>query len=460
MEKDLFLGRASEGVNFVECQFMDMQGNIRQVSLTIEQLKSTGTTSVDGSSVFGKIIPPTESDMVLVPDFSTFCHIPWRLGSARVICDIYYPPKKEGLPLKPFEGCPRGVLRRLIKIMNRSLKKDVQRFYRAEIKEIKALFAPEVEVLLVPEEYDYSKIHLDPDIKNDHYFVPLKEKADKALKEMLQFLGEMGLKKEKVHTEVASFQYEIGIGYGDIMSIADGTMTIKYVISEIARKHGFRASFIPKFNKNVNGSGMHVHQNLIAVIDRAGKDKLTREKKNIFFDKKRKNGLSSFGENYIAGLLKYAREITAITNPLPISYKRLVPDAEAPTYVYFDWLNRTALARGHSEGTNKVRVEYRAPDPTCNPYLAFAAMLAAGLSGINEGLRLKSCRHKRNLYKDHEGVENLPGNLGEALMLMNGSKMLRASLGDFIINSLYRLGSAEWRSACSEITTEDIKKYF
>ena len=185
MEKDLFLGRASEGVNFVECQFMDMQGNIRQVSLTIEQLKSTGTTSVDGSSVFGKIIPPTESDMVLVPDFSTFCHIPWRPGSARVICDIYYPPKKEGLPLKLLEGCPREFLRRLIKIMNRSLKRMFNDFIAPRLKKLR-LF------LLRRLKFTCRKNMI---IRKFILILTLRmiiilfrsRKADKALKEMLHF---------------------------------------------------------------------------------------------------------------------------------------------------------------------------------------------------------------------------------------------------------------------------------
>lgn len=448
-------------IRFIKCQFTDIQGNIREVTVTMEQLLGTGTTSVDGSSVFGKIIPPTESDMVLVPDLSTFCPIPWLPDTARVICDIYHPPKKQGAPLEPFKASPRGVLRSLTKKMNKTLKKEVQRRYpNATVKKIKAQFAPEVEFLLVPEEYDYLKIYLDSKIKGYHYFISPKEREDKALKEMLEFLGIMGLKKEKYHTEVTDYQHEIGFGHDDIMVIADGVMTIKYVVEAIAKQYGFRVSFIPKFKADVNGSGMHVHQNLAAVISRVVKGKVIEETKNIFFDKRRKNCLSMLGENYIAGLLKYAREITAITNRLPISYKRLVPDAEAPTYVYFDWLNRTALARGHSEGTNKIRVEYRAPDPTCNPYLAFAAMLAAGLAGIKEKLRLKSCRRKRNLYKDHEGVLSLPGNLLEALSLMKGSRMLRSSLGNFIINALLKLGDEEWRRFSREITAEDIKNYF
>jgi len=446
-------------IEFIKCQFTDMQGNIREVTLTANQIKGTGVTSVDGSSVFGKIIPPTESDMVLVPDFSTFNFIPWSSSTARVICNVYYPPEKEDSIVKPFEGCGRGILKKVVKDMEDFLKEHIRKMFPNEkILKIRAYFAPEFEFLLLPEEYDFFNIHLDLNIKNNHYFIPPEKNDDSALKEIIKHLGSMGLKKEKYHTEVSGFQHEIGIGHGNVMHIADGTMTAKYIIENIAKNHGFRASFIPKFNKNVNGSGMHVHQNLSITVAKKSGNKIKKEKINLFFDLSKKDGLSNIGRQYIAGLLKYSREITAITNPLPISYKRLVPGAEAPTYISWDWLNRTALCRGHSKGTKKIRVEYRSPDPLCNPYLAFAAMLCAGISGIEENLKLPPSDN-RNFYTDNEGVKELPGNLGEALEQMNRSTMLRKKMGDFIIDTLFKLGNNLWRDECREITDIDIKKY-
>lgn len=436
------------GTENIECHLTDMQGNRKSVSVTSQELSERGLTSTDGSSVFGKIIPPTESDMVLVPNLETFCLVPWSPNSARVICNVYYPPDKEGVAMLPFEGCGRSILQNVVGKMDRLIRR---RWPEKDITEVMAYFAPEVEFLLLPEDYDIDKIHLDPALKNNNYFVSPSLKIDKALKEIIKYLGMVGLKKEKYHTEVATHQYEIGIGYGNAVLIADGVMTTKYIIEKVAEQYGLKASFIPKFNKNVNGSGMHVHQN-IAV-------KCGDEKINLFFDSKKKNGLSDMGRSYIAGLLKYAREITAITNPLPISYKRLVPGCEAPTYISWDWQNRTALCRGHSKGTKKIRVEYRSPDPKCNPYLAFAAMLSAGLSGIEENLKLETSQ-KRNYYTDHDGIKQLPANLGEALERMNNSKMLRKKMGNYIINFIYKLGKNEWRDYCQAVSSTDIEKYF
>jgi glutamine synthetase len=336
-----------------------------------------------------------------------------------------------------------------------------------------AEFAPEIEFILVKGDYDISRLHLDQNLRNDHYFVPPRHDIDVALKQMVSALSSASLRKEKYHTEVTTCQCEIGIGHYDVSGMADATMFLKTVIERVAQVNRLKASFLPKFRKGVNGSGMHVHQNLAAIVKKAKSKKETRV--NLFFDSKAedglsdnreiilqdclKDGLSDIGKSYIAGLLKYAPEITALTNPIPLSYKRLVPGCEAPTYIAWDWQNRTALCRGHSPGTHKVRVEYRAPDPKCNPYLAFAAMLAAGLEGIEEGLELKGADN-RNFYKDSKGVEELPANLGEALKRMNESDMLRKRLGDFIIDKIFELQMGVWREYCQEVTDTDIRRYF
>ncbi len=441
-----------EGIEFVKYQFTDMQGNIREVTLTIESIQGAGMTSVDGSSVFGKIIPPTESDMILMPDLSTISRIPWSDKTARIICDVFHPPDTENGELVPFEGCPRHILKTVEASMENALKAAVRkRFPGKRIKKYHAHFAPEVEFILLKADYDHAVIHLDQALKNDHYFIPPQQKIDETLKEIIKDLGKMGLRKEKYHTEVTSYQYEIGIRHGNILEIADATMTLKYIIENVAQLHDLKASFIPKFRQDVNGSGMHVHQNLAVTI---GNDEF-----NLFYDASKDDGLSDIGKGYFAGLLHHAKEITALTNPLPICYKRLVPGCEAPTYVAWDWLNRTALCRGHSKGTQKIRVEYRAPDPKCNPYLAYAAMLSAGLTGIVQNLPLSPCDN-RNFYKDNEGVDELPGNLAEALENMNQSAMLKERMGGFIIDTLYQLGKDLWKEYCQEVSDIDIKHYF
>ena len=442
---------SGQGVEFVKYQFTDMQGNMREVTLTIGEITGIGTTSVDGSSVFGKIIPPTESDMLLMPDCTTLTMIPWSRDTARVICNVFYPPDSEGGRMIPFEGCCRSILANVENLAKKALAKHLDGIFPGkEINNIHVHFAPELEFLLGRQDYDWANIHLDQNLENNHYFLPPQRQMDEVLKEITRAIKIVGLKREKFHTEVSTMQYEIGTGHGNVMFIADRTVALKYIIENIAQMHELRASFIPKFNRRVNGSGMHVHQNLAVTVEGV--------EHNLFFDKNTDDGLSKIGKCYFAGLLKYAREITAITNPLPISYKRLVPGREAPTYISWDWLNRTALCRGHSRGTRKIRVEYRSPDTKCNPYLAFAAMLSAGLAGIEENLELCHC-DSRNFYVDHEGVEELPGNLGEALDLMNRSSILREKMGNFIIDTLYGLGKNVWKEYCQEISSIDIKYY-
>ena len=434
---------------FLKYQFPDMQGNIREVTLTRESVKGDGRTSVDGSSVFGKIIPPTESDMLLMPDPSTLRAIPWQEDTGRVICNVSHPPRGEGRSPEPFEGCSRGLLAGVEKKLADVLAEPLSRKY-GKPEKYHAHMAPEVEFILLPADYPFDELHTDQGLANDHYFIPPQNKVDAALKEMTACLAGMGMRREKYHTEVTRYQYEIGVGHGNALAMADATVTLKNIIVNVAERHGLRASFMPKFRKGVNGSGMHVHQNL--AVTAGGREY------NIFFDEKKENGLSEIGMQYIAGLMAHAREITAITNPIPVSYKRIVPGCEAPTYIAWDWENRTALCRGHSKGTRKVRVEYRAPDPTCNPYLAFAAMLSAGLDGIARKMQLPAA-DKRDFYHDNEGVKELPANLGEALEEMKGSRILRKSFGDFMVDTIYSMGRNMWKEYCQEVTDVDVRRF-
>lgn len=443
----------ADDIRFFRYHFADLAGNLGEVTVTRENISGLGAASVDGSSVFGKIIPPTESDMILMPDVSTYAIVPWRRHTAHWFCNIFYPPAKEGDIMKPFEGCARSMLYRTIKSTEKFVASYLSKHQpRLKYDKIKVYFAPELEFILVPDDYDYKNIHRDINLSNKNYFVPLDEKVDLIMKDVLTHLEEMGFAKEKFHTEVSTYQCEIGLAYDDALKMADATMTAKYIIKHVAQKYNWRASFIPKFNNKVNGNGMHVHQSLGALVG--------NKQINLFFDPKqtKMNCLSVLGQQYIAGLLKHAREITAFTNPTPISYKRLVPGAEAPTYISWDWSNRTALCRGHSPNTKKIRVEYRSPDPSCNPYLAFTAMLLAGSEGILNCYELPK-PDPRNFYTDNDNVEQLPGNFGEALELMKASPLLTEKLGP-IINDLYKLGSLEWRNYSSKVTDVDLKRYF
>jgi glutamine synthetase len=437
-----------ENVEFVKYQFADMQGQTKEVTLTLDAINNIGETSTDGSSIYGKIIPPTESDMMLIPDFETFQIIPWMPKTSRVICSVFYPRESDGKSMKPFEGCGRNILSKVERSIQPILRKAFPKF---EISKFHAHFSPEIEFIVVPLEYDYLNIHKDTKLRNNHYFIPPKHNVDLFLQEVTQCLKAMGLKREKFHTEVATYQYEIGIGYGNVLSIADATMTARYIIESLAFKHGLRASFVPKFFSKVNGSGMHVHQSWAITVK--GKEI------NVFYDAKRENGMSEIFNRYAAGQLKYAKEITSFINSGPMSFKRLVPDAEAPTKISFDWNNRTALLRGHSPRSAKnIRIEYRAPDSKGNPYLAFAAMLSAGIAGNEEKLVLPSVK-KKNYYHD-EKTEQLPATFGEAIEKTRGSAMLKKYMGKEIVKMYCDLGMHEWRDYCQQISDVDVERYF
>ncbi|MFC1504242.1 glutamine synthetase family protein [Spirochaetota bacterium] len=444
-----------EKISFIKYQFTDLEGNARELTITRESLKSDGREGTDGSSVFGKIIPPTESQMLLLPDWGTLTRIPWKPNNARVICDVYHPVKKKGQQPKRFEGCSRGLLAQIESNLKKRLSAKIGRLFPGKkISKIDAHFSPELEFILVNSSYPVESMHLDQGLRNNNYFIPPEEIVDNVLQELITYLGDIKLKREKYHTEVATYQYEIGIGHGNVLSMADATFTAKYLIDKIAKRHGMIASFIPKFRKEVNGNGMHVHINI------AYKESVNGKHINAFYDPKKKYALSDIGASFGEGLLAHANEITALTNPLPISYKRLVPGCEAPTYISWDDENRTTLCRLHDANSEKVRLEYRAPDPTANPYLAFSAMLSAGLEGIENGLKLRPPEENRDLYHDNIGVGRLPGNLEEALFAMNGSKMLRKRMGSFMVDTVCKLGFHMWDEYSQEVTDADIRRFF
>jgi glutamine synthetase len=444
-------------IKFVKCIASDMQGHIREVTVFYPRdsdsrdMKSIG---VDGSVLFSEIIMTKESDMVFVPDMSTLRKIPWTSDTAIVICDLYYPPRRDG-SLKPFEGCARGKLKELARSMERNLPKYVKKIQpERKIKNVWAAFAAEMELVLVKKDYDYTKIHLDPDLKNNHYFKILVGEIDEMLKKFMLYAHQLGLKPEKYHSEVAWFQYELNFEAADILTSADNFVLATYIMNAVAKQYGYLFSLISKFSELVNGTGKHMHENIFALEEINGK----YVQVNLFHDKRRKDGFSWIGRSYTVGNLRYGREYTILTNPAPISFKRFDRRKEAPQDVFFGWEDRTSFARGHMKDTNKIRTEIRSGDCLSNAYWHCGAHLAAGLEGIRKGLTLEM-RKGRGYY--NFGQENkLPLHFGEALNLMNGSKMLRKYFGDFIIDALYTLGSITWNEECMSITDRDIRKYF
>lgn len=433
--KEYVLEKVREhNVKFVKLWFTDILGFLKSFTITAEELPEALEEGVgfDGSSVEG-FVRIEESDMIAMPDPSTFCILPWRpkeYAVARMFCDIYRP---DGTP---FEGDPRYVLKR-------NLKKAADLGFTYYV-------GPELE-------YFYFKSNNNTEFLDmGGYFdvTPLDMAVDLRRQTVLM-LEEMGIAVEYSHHEVAYSQHEVDIKYSDALTMADNVMTYKVVVKQVALMNGVYATFMPKPVFGINGSGMHTHQSLF------------KDGKNAFFDPHDPYNLSEVGKRFIAGLLKHAREITAITCQWVNSYKRLVPGYEAPAYISWGRKNRSALVRVPEYKPGKeqaTRAEYRAPDPACNPYLAFAVMLAAGLKGIEEGYELPP-PVEVDVYRLTEeerkslGIETLPANLGEALYEMERSKLVLECLGEHVFWSFIRNKKAEWDEWRAQVTEYEIRKY-
>jgi glutamine synthetase len=434
--RDYVLKMAKEhDVKFVRLWFTDILGMLKSFAITVEELETALDEGMgfDGSSIegFARI---DESDMVAMPDPDTFQLLPWRpqehRAVARMFCDVMRPGGT------PFEGDPRYVLKQ-------ALKRAADMGYTYYV-------GPELE-------YFYFK-GADNTEQLDHggYFdlIPLDMATD-LRRETVLALEEIGIGVEYSHHEVAGSQHEIDMRYTDAMTMADQVMTYRLVVKQIALNHGFYATFMPKPIFGINGSGMHVHQSLF------------RGEKNAFFDTKDSYHLSKEAKSYIAGLLKYAPEITAVTNQWVNSYKRLVPGYEAPVYLSWARRNRSDLIRvpEYRPGREKAtRIEFRSPDPACNPYLAFAAMLTAGLEGIEQGLE-PPAPVEENVYEMTEeqrqkrGISTLPPSLVEAIMLAEKSEIVRKALGEHVFNAFIQNKKIEWNQYKAQVTEYELKKY-
>lgn len=420
-------------IRFVRLWFTDVLGFLKAFTITSQELEGALTEGMgfDGSSIDG-YSRIQESDMVAFPDPSTFQLIPWKTehAVARMFCDIIEP---DGTP---FAGDPRGVLKRQVA--------------RAAEKGFTFYVGPELE-------YFYFKSLEDPQfLDQGGYFdeTPLDVATDYR-KRTVQYLESMGIPVEYVHHEVAPSQHEIDLRYTDALTMADQVMTYRLTVKEVAHEFGIYATFMPKPVAGVNGSGMHTHQSLF------------EGDRNAFFDGTDEYHLSKTAKSYIAGLLRHAPEITLVTNQWVNSYKRLVPGFEAPVYVCWARRNRSALVRVPMYKPGKegaTRIEYRSPDPACNPYLAFAAMLAAGLTGIEDEYELAP-EASNNIYEMTEperevaGIKSLPEDLVEAIHLAEGSEVLREALGDHVLEFLLRNKREEWDAFKSQVTPFELERY-
>jgi len=423
-----------QGVKFIRLWFTDILGFLKSVAITVEELERVLDRGIgfDGSSIegFARI---DESDMVAMPDPDTFCMLPWRPAEhtvARMFCDILQPGGK------PFEGDPRYILK-----MN--LKRAADLGYTFYV-------GPELEFF-----YFKDAVSPEPLDQGGYFDLTPADVSTDMRRETILAIEEMGLKVEFAHHEVAPSQHEIDLRYTEALKMADSVMTYRLVVKQVAQKFGVYATFMPKPASGVNGNGMHVHQSLF------------KGERNAFFDKNDDYHLSKIGKGYMAGLLKHAPEITAITCQWVNSYKRLIPGYEAPCYISWARRNRSDLIRIPQYEPGKeyaTRLEYRSPDPACNPYLVFAVMLAAGLEGIEKGYELPA-PVEENVFemaedeRQRRGIEMLPGSLSEAILLTEDSELVRKALGDHLFNSFIKNKKIEWDLYRTQVTDYELKRY-
>ncbi len=422
-------------VKFIRLQFTDVFGILKNVAITAKQLERSleEGTMFDGSSIdgFARI---EESDMLLKPDTDSFSIFPWRPQPgkvARLICDVY---TTDG---KPYDGCPRNVLKKQLALA-------AEMGYSMNV-------GPECEFFLFQTDTDGKPTTITHDEGGYFDLAPI-DKGEDARRDMCLALEEMGFEIEASHHEVAEGQHEIDFKYNDALTSADSIMTFKIVVKSIAARHGLYATFMPKPIFGINGSGMHTNQSLCT------KDG------NAFYDKNGELELSKIAYNYIAGIMKHIESMAAVTNPTVNSYKRLVPGYEAPCYVAWSAQNRSPLIRIPASRGAGTRVEVRSPDPSCNPYLSIALMLAAGLDGIKNNLTPPPAVN-RNIYKmteaemNEHGITSLPGNLYDALQAYKSNDLIRNVLGDHIFNSYYDFKKKEWDSYRLAVHPWEIAQY-
>ena len=424
-----------EDVEFIRLQFTDIMGNLKNVAITSSQLEKAldNKCMFDGSSIEG-FVRIEESDMYLYPDFSTLEIFPWRPQQgkvARLICDVYRPNGE------PFEGDPRYVLRRAIR----------------EAEKMGYTFAvgPECEFFLFHTDENGLPTTLTHE-KAGYFDLGPVDFGENARRDMVLTLEEMGFEIEASHHEVAPAQHEIDFKYDEALRTAENIMTFKLTVKSIAKRHGLHATFMPKPKYGVNGSGMHINMSLM------------KDGKNIFHDSNGELGLSKEAYYFIGGIMKHMKGMTAITNPLVNSYKRLVPGYEAPVYIAWSAKNRSPLIRIPAARDEGTRIELRSPDSSANPYLALAVCLQAGLDGIrNQIMPPKSvdCNIFQMTEKERieSDIEEIPGTLIEAVSEMEKDPFMREVLGDHVYEKYIAAKKQEWQDYRSQVTDWELNRY-
>lgn len=433
-KEDVLKIAQEKDVKFIRLWFADITGQMKGFTITKEELEDALEDGMgfDGSSIkgFARI---DESDMIAMPDFSTFTILPYRpkeKAVAGMLCDILNPDRT------PYQGDSRYILKKTLD--------------KAKEKKFTFYVGPELEFFIFKDEK--STQILD---EGGYFDITTLDAGNEVRREVILTLEQMGIHVEYSHHEVAPSQHEIDLRYADALSMADIVMFYRMVVKEIAQKHNFYASFMPKPIYGVNGSGMHTHQSLF------------KGDQNVFFDPSDEYYLSPEGKNYIAGILKYAPEITLVCNQWVNSYKRLVPGYEAPVYICWGRRNRSALARVpmYKPGKEKAtRIEFRSPDPACNPYLAFACMLTAGLKGIEGSYPLPEPLERDVYHLTYDEMKELritclPGSLIEAIEIAEKSELLKETLGEHIFNNLIMSKKIEWDEYRKRVHEYEITTY-
>jgi L-glutamine synthetase (EC 6.3.1.2) len=426
----------AKSVEFLRLQFTDILGTVKNVAIPASQAEKAFTDGIyfDGSSIEG-FVRIQESDMRLKPDPETFAILPWRDGtSGRLICDVIDTSTDE-----PFLGDPRSVLKQVIA--------------RAEAMGYEVNVAPEPEFFLFEEDEDGRATTTTNDAGGYFDLAP-KDLASDVRRDIIYGLESMGFEIEASHHEVAEGQHEINFTYDDAVSTADNVATFRTVVRAIAAQHGLHATFMPKPIAKINGSGMHTH---ISLFDDDGS--------NAFHDDEDEFNLSETAHAFLAGVLEHAPAITAVANPTVNSYKRLVPGYEAPVYIAWSDRNRSALIRKPAARVPAAsRVELRSPDPSCNPYLAFAAIISAGLEGIEQGLSAPD-PVRENIYdfdgdtREAYGIDTLPGNLGEAVEALQADPVIGDALGEHVYEKFIQAKTAEYDAFRVDVSQWELDRY-
>jgi glutamine synthetase len=424
-----------EKIKFMRLQFTDILGAIKNVEIPDRQFEEAldGKIMFDGSSIEG-FVRIEESDMYLRPDPATFCVFPWAAPTgetvARMICDIYTP---EG---KPFAGCPRTALKKVIAL--------------AASKGYQMKAGPEAEFFLFQTS---NGVPTTESHDSASYFdLSPVDQGEDVRREIVLALESMGFHVEAAHHEVAPGQHEIDFRYDDVLTTADNVSTFRFVVKNVAIRNGLHATFMPKPIYGINGSGMHTHMSLFS------------SDVNVFYDAKAPMQLSRLCLGYIGGILRHAKGFCAITNPLVNSYKRLVPGYEAPTNIAWSEKNRSPLVRVPAARGTATRIELRMPDPSCNPYLALAVMLRAGLDGIEKKLDPgppinKNIFEMSHRERRHLRIDELPGNLSEALDELEKDDLVRETLGDHLFQHFVAAKREEWHDYIKHVSPWEIERY-